>query len=886
MIVKVMRLLVLISATIACVRFGISIVYAQDVKGGTSTSDSTFLPPGATADTTEDQPGFLEKEFKRKAWQFHLLTLSSEPVKVTSQHQEYRADEHIIIYSGDVHVQRGPLSLQANRVLVDTWANKATMEGNVELRFEQDYITADRGIFEFDTKELHLENCQGIIQPELFFEAEILERLYPDPDTERGRYYFKNVLFTPCSQLVPQWSMQAREVYATAEEYMHLYGTAFLIHNIPFLWFPYWFYPIKTERSTGFLVPSFGYSTRDGWRFKNEFFWAITDHMDLTLTHDFKEEYRNEGKAEYRYALGPLSLGSFSYRYIHEKKDPYTEDIIPDDERDIHLVRGYQIHHFPWEIDWHLNLDYYSNDRINRLYGENNAAQVQSFTNSWAGFTRNWSKVMTSLSANYYQSSQLWESNDRKLDGTIQRLPSFSLAVPNTRIGTSGFYYSFRSQAENIVMYDKYLSTEPGLENDELAKIYFDEIRLYCNPRLRHIFPKKKTWFLITTDLDFWFTYWSEKRDYLFEPGREYTPEEWQAIWDHYNNYSNSLARFYLTDYTVWETLDSYEPHIGARTYYSGNGLVREAYQASVDFAGPQFYRIFDTSTVFDNVLKLKHRFWPGVTYTYVPYIDQSRIINFDYYIDYIEPAEGLTYYIKSDLIGRVYDPLADAITVRSLCRFTIQQTYDFRLDRYYNTYLDRYHDDPDNHPRPPRTLYPYSDITTRLEFFPSTRIWFLTTGSYDPYYDTLKRLNLDIYLQLKKWFFRSGWGLNKGIIFDPRDPNTQFKENYEYDDIEYAYLAAGGQLSGHWAASINTNYNLTEEKFHHFNSSIIYDAQCWGVSLSFLARQYQDQTLYGTNTGKQDPPYDEYNFMLTIHLKHVGDVGGYDTVEGLGMAP
>jgi len=354
----------------------IDLVHAQDIKGGTS-SESSFVPPGMTDMRTEEPPTLLEKELKRKALLFHLLTVSSEPITVMSQRQEYRAEEHLIIYSGEVHIKRGLLSMQANLVTVDTWRNIATLEGNVELRFENDYISADRGELQLDTREIHLENCRGIIQPSLFFESEVFERLYADPETGRGRYYFKNVVFTPCSQLVPNWSMKAGEMLATAEEYMHLFGSSFLVHNIPIFWFPYWFYPIKTERSTGFLVPSFGFSSRDGWRFKNEFFWVMADNMDLTLSHDFKDKYRNEASAEYRYALSPVSQGFFTYRYIHEKKDPYLDEIIPEDERDIFLVRGYQIHRFPWDIDWHLNVDYYNNARINRLYGESNFYQAQ-----------------------------------------------------------------------------------------------------------------------------------------------------------------------------------------------------------------------------------------------------------------------------------------------------------------------------------------------------------------------------------------------------------------------------------------------------------------------------------------------------------------------------
>lgn len=834
--------------------------------------------PGSTRDKNaeEEPPTELEREIVRKMFLLERLTDEGGPIYMYAQRQEYRSDENLIIYSGNVVLRRDVLQIRAHRIVFNTWTQIGIIEGDVQMKLDRDFIAAERGEINLKSREIRLENCRGVIEPSLFFECEVLERLYPEPVKGRGRYYFRNAYFTPCNQITPQWSMKAREIYATADHYMHLFGSSFFLNKFPIFWFPYWFYPIKSNRSTGFLVPTFGYSSRDGWKIKNEFFWVLSDSADLTLSQGYIGKYRNEAKAEFRYVLGSekdLSYGNISGRYVHEKWDIYANEEIPAEDRpDIYLLKVDQVQHFPGDINWRLWVDYQNNPRIKTLYSDSLIQQQQSFTNSWGGFSKSWNQMYLSLDANYIQSSLLTTNADYSLS----HLPSFSVTIPKKRIGDSSWSYSLFSQVSHIALYDTY-TIEIDDDTEEEQSFYFDVDRLHLTPSLRYTLPRKKTWYQIDADLEMWYTQWSDRREYF--------TEELQAEFP-FGSYAQTFNRVY----TRIEKPKEVEDTFWARTYRTGEGLVREAYKASVEFSGPVFYRIYDTSTVFTNISRIKHRIWTGVSYSYSPLLNQNDTINFDPAIDQFSSFEGITYYFRSDLLGRVYDKTFDQETVRSIASFSVQQSFDVRFDRIYNNQLSKYENwltsidegsvvyRKKKRFRPDRELYPYSDIISRLDIRPSDNFRLLGTVTHDPYYGEIQRANIDLYLQGKKGFFRSGWGKDFGIF---RLPNHLEGEEYDLDDIEYVYGATGGQISGHWGAALNTLFDYRRNRFHHVNLSLIYESQCWGLTLSFLGRQFTDQVLYLTPNDLIVSAKDEYNVTFMVHLKHVGGIGGYDYVRG-----
>src|SRR5206468_2466780 len=94
----------------------------------------------------------------------------------------------------------------------------------------------------------------------------------------------------------------------------------FYVRNVPLLALPFWIFPIKPGRHSGFLLPQFelGFTNRAGQFFRNAgYYWAPNDYMDLTFSGDYYQfepswVVRLDGDYKLLYVLDGNFRGSFA----------------------------------------------------------------------------------------------------------------------------------------------------------------------------------------------------------------------------------------------------------------------------------------------------------------------------------------------------------------------------------------------------------------------------------------------------------------------------------------------------------------------------------------------------------------------------------------------
>jgi LPS-assembly protein len=87
---------------------------------------------------------------------------------------------------------------------------------------------------------------------------------------------------------------------------------------------------VNTERQSGFLFPSFGHSTKDGFRYRQPFFWAPSKSTDATLAVDFESRSRIGGMAEFRTLFDRYSDLQLNAAYFNEGLRKFEEQAIVD----------------------------------------------------------------------------------------------------------------------------------------------------------------------------------------------------------------------------------------------------------------------------------------------------------------------------------------------------------------------------------------------------------------------------------------------------------------------------------------------------------------------------------------------------------------------------
>jgi LPS-assembly protein len=234
------------------------------------------------------------------------------------------ADKHII-YSGGadcVLPDNGRVFAESIDIVTDDEGTHIVAEGNVVFTGADGHIDAERLEYNTGTGTGTFTIAHGFLtlgpnvdrrqwggqMPEVEFWGNRLEKLGPK------RFRITTGGWTTCNQPTPRWDFTSTSMDLMLDERVIAKNTVLRVKGVPLFYLPYIYYPIKDEdRSTGFLMPTYGTSTFRGQAISNAFFWAIDRSQDATFFHDwFTRAGQGEG-AEYRYVASTQSSGTFRF---------------------------------------------------------------------------------------------------------------------------------------------------------------------------------------------------------------------------------------------------------------------------------------------------------------------------------------------------------------------------------------------------------------------------------------------------------------------------------------------------------------------------------------------------------------------------------------------
>ncbi len=118
----------------------------------------------------------------------------------------------------------------------------------------------------------------------------------------------------------PDWKFSARDVDITIDGYAKTKGTRFHILDQTVLYLPYGIFPVLAKRQSGLLMPELTFSSRDGIKLKDSYFWAIDKDKDATIGLGFIEERGFKPELEYRYYLKEGLKGAWNFAIIDDTK--------------------------------------------------------------------------------------------------------------------------------------------------------------------------------------------------------------------------------------------------------------------------------------------------------------------------------------------------------------------------------------------------------------------------------------------------------------------------------------------------------------------------------------------------------------------------------------
>ncbi|HWB16728.1 MAG TPA: putative LPS assembly protein LptD [Vicinamibacterales bacterium] len=153
----------------------------------------------------------------------------------------------------------------------------------------------------------------GTLESDFKFHADRIDKTGPKS------YRLYHGAFTTCAQPTPRWEMSGSNGSIVLDRHAILRNVVLRVKDVPLLYLPAIYYPInKEDRSTGFLLPTYGSSTLKGSSLSNAFFLAINRSQDATFYHDWFAKTGQGLGTQYRYVASPGSRGTMNFYLLDE----------------------------------------------------------------------------------------------------------------------------------------------------------------------------------------------------------------------------------------------------------------------------------------------------------------------------------------------------------------------------------------------------------------------------------------------------------------------------------------------------------------------------------------------------------------------------------------
>jgi LPS-assembly protein len=377
-----------------------------------------------------------------------------QPISVIADKLSATAGGTQIEAAGSVEVRRQQTTLKAEEVRVNQDTQDVEAKGSVSLDDPEWKVKSA------DSIQLNMEKETGEIQNgDLFIEQGHLSVSGARFQKFGGQsYHIDEAFFTTClcESGVPSWKISAAAMDLRPDGMATVDKGYFYVMDVPVFYLPYGFFPVTTERQTGLLFPQIGHSTKEGFRYLQPFFWALSKSTDATIKFDFETRARVGLMAEFRTMFSRDSDFQLQASYFNEALRKNEQDDVvnstiadPDIPKNRWSIMG--THRYTTVGDWltYSDIAAYRDDLFARelierfeLPGTKEADVRRSrFGESRFGMFKNWNDMFLKGEWNFYQD---FIQDDVT---TLQRTPQ--IAFWGRRF-LANFPLEFRWRAEGV----------------------------------------------------------------------------------------------------------------------------------------------------------------------------------------------------------------------------------------------------------------------------------------------------------------------------------------------------------------------------------------------------------------------------------------------------
>ena len=718
--------------------------------------------------------------------------------------------EEIMEAHGNVVLQKGNEFLKADFARYYMSTKWVFLSGNVEVQIGKNTLHAEQAEFDLRSRVGWLKNGRIFMDgPHAYIAGDHIDKYWGDV------YSFKNAKVTTCDDDVPAWSIAAEEAIVEIDGYAHLRNSSFQVKDRAVLSTPFFLFPTKTSRQTGFLTPDIGRNSQHGAFYVQPFFWAIDDHQDLTIDAYMMEERGLMMGAEYRTRPTADSLGWIRLDWLSDSEtvDSYGESsrthrglLRTNSTR--YWVRGMYDGLLPdpkWrfkaDIDYVSDHEYLTEFRTNRAGFSRSqdtlydlfSRDIQERTlnrQSSAMLSREWERFYVSLLTQYTQDPSLGNGNAHKSsDETVQRLPQFDAFLHKGRI-VEALPLEIDAKAQAAYMYRR--SGTRGARYDTAPRLTMPLVSDYGSIIVQGTLHK---------------TYYNTET-----AGKNLSSAEQKRETDEHR----TVPEFQGEAFTeVSKVFPLNNPQIDLQKAKAGDS----------------------------RWVAIRHSVQPRLEYNYIANEDQERTPYYDSR-DRLAPRTELTYSVtnilttkkervvmRKDDAGELVPELVPSYF--DLARLRLEQRYDHRENNRNND-LDRY------------ARRPYGDILAELEIGVSESFSVYTKNYWSPYMNEITRHQTGTRVYFgENNYVSASLDLRKKI-----DEYTRRRD----EDLEFLRFDGEVEIYGPWSIGGSYSQDLNNSGNHETYLHLAYTDQCFKIiGQVYTDREQEEYRLQIVLTGLGD---------------------------------
>lgn len=279
-----------------------------------------------------------------------------DPFEITADRIDYDGERALYVATGNVRVIQTTRTLRADWVAFSTETRTGVAEGDVELVDANDVMNAEFMVFDVETlRGMFFDG--GFDAGSHGFKIRAKEMIRTGENT----FEMRDGVFTTCrcepGERLP-WQITTEKAEVEVGDYGTVRNATFDVLGVPVLWFPWAFFPVKSDRESGVLLPEISLGGRSGFGGGLPLFWAAHEQVNVTFTPNYFSERGFKGDGEIEYVFGERSGGEFLVSGLYDaRKDGFRNT---DSRR--FGVRWLHDQDLPAKWRWNTDLKYVSDN--------------------------------------------------------------------------------------------------------------------------------------------------------------------------------------------------------------------------------------------------------------------------------------------------------------------------------------------------------------------------------------------------------------------------------------------------------------------------------------------------------------------------------------------